>query len=208
MQRDIAPVTKARPGALLGGLLAGILAIGSLASPAVAGPPDQEVYRSSARVSLDELRGMRGGFSFQGVDFDFGAIVTVRSDGTRLAETTFTLNDAGGLQRDLRIFDGSRVSAFGGGAVSLEGFDARFPEGIEGVIVAGADGGATLALNDLRPGLLSNIVLNNAAGQNIQQDFRASITINNFSELRAGILNAQTLNGLKTFLNDRSLSGF
>jgi hypothetical protein len=175
--------------AVAGVLIPCALMLGALAAPAAARTASSvDSYAGLAPISQDELRAMRGGIIINGVDFDFGAIVHVLVSNELVAETHLTLNPDGTMSRTLTIHNSALAaelidpSQLEGSGIQING-----PNGSVGVIISDANG-VSIALNNINAGKIFGLVANNAIGRHVTQTIDATLTINNFSQINAGLL--------------------
>lgn len=165
--------------------LCAIALSGLMAGPAVGGEIRSDSYAGLTPLAPEELRALRGGMSFAGIDFEFGALSTVLLDGTPVAVTTFTVAGGGGFVRSLNILD-PVASDFDGSGAPADGLVLGGLAQLPGVVVSDSNG-TSVALADISAGRFMSALLNNAIGRNIHQHFEATITINNFSQIQASI---------------------
>lgn len=174
---------------ILGCAVACALMVGALAAPAAARTASSiDSYAGLAPISQGELRAMRGGIIVNGVDFDFGAVVHVLVSNELVAETHLTLNPDGTMSKSLTIHNSAlaaeliNMSQLEGSGIQISG-----PNGSVGVIISDANG-VSIALNNINAGKVFGLLANNAIGRNITQTIDATLTINNFSQINAGLL--------------------
>lgn len=179
--------------------LCAIALSGLMAGPAVGGEIRSDSYAGLTPLAPEELRALRGGISFGGIDFEFGALSTVLLDGTLVAETTFTVAGGGGFVRSLEIFDSDHVSDFDGSDAPAAGLVLGGFAQLPGVVVSDGNG-VSVALADISAGRFISALLNNAIGRNIHQRFEATITINNFSQIQASIAASTSIAHIMTGL--------
>lgn len=165
------------------------LVFGVLAAPAAARTAASiDSYAGLNPIGQDELRAMRGGIIINGVDFDFGAIVRVLVSNELVAETHLTLNPDGTMSRTLTIHNSALAaellnpSQLEGSGIQING-----PNGSVGVVISDANG-VSLALNNINAGKIFGLVANNAIGRSVTQSIDATLVINNFSQINAGLL--------------------
>lgn len=168
--------------------LAGVL-LGALALPATARTtPIVDSFAGLVPVSNDELRSKRGGIIVNGVDFDFGAIVHILVSNELVAETHIMLNGDGTMSRTITIHNTALAAEFTN-LSQLEGSGIQIsgPNGSIGVIISDSNG-FSIALNNVNAGKIFGLLANNAIGRDITQSIDATLTINNFSQINAGLL--------------------
>lgn len=180
------------PRAVVGGLgrvtLVGML-LGALALPAAARTtPIVDGFAGLVPISDDELRGKRGGIIVNGVDFDFGAVVHILVSNELVAETHITLNGDGTMSRMTTIHNSALAAEFTNlSQLEDSGIQISGPNGSIGVIISDSNG-ISIALNNINAGKVFGLLANNAIGRDISQTIDATLTINNFSQINAGLL--------------------
>jgi hypothetical protein len=164
---------------LFGGLLSPTLAVAMEANPF--GP-------DSAIVGNTELKKIRGGVNIAGVDFDFGAVVSVYVNGPMVAQTVLTLNPDGSMSRQTTINDPSVASDIGNVAqISNGALNVALKNGQTGFVINDANG-VSLALNQIDGGSTHATLINTAAGRQITQTVDAHLVINNFTQLNSAMM--------------------
>lgn len=169
--------------------LAGLL-LGASALPAAAGMAQSTGgFTGLATLTEDELRGMRGGFMVSGIDINFGAVVRVLVNNMLVAETHLTLNSNGTMAApSTTIHNAALASEFTDPSqLAGSGIQVSGPPGANGFVIRDANG-VSLALNHITAGQVFGLLANNATGRNVTQTIDATLTINNFSQINAGLL--------------------
>jgi hypothetical protein len=168
--------------------LAGLL-LGALALPAAARTaPGTGGFAGLVPLSDDELRAKRGGFMINGVDIDFGAVVQVLVNNTVVAETHLMLNSDGTMSRSTTIHDSTLASEFTDPSqLAGSGIQVSKPGGSSGFVIKDSSG-VSLALNHITAGKILGLLANSAVDRNITQTIDATLNINNFSQINAGLL--------------------
>jgi hypothetical protein len=132
-----------------------------------------------------EMADMRGGFSFGGVDFGFGAVITTYADGVRAMQTNLTWTDSGVAVSQMLGSLGQELSSMSAeqrAALGLEGMtDAN------GVVIVDGDG-VTALVHNITDGALQNIIINNADGRDLRQEVDVTLTLPGFEAVQAGML--------------------
>jgi len=187
-----APIRNAAAGNVLRALgratLAGVL-LGAIALPAMARTvPGTDSFAGLVPISDDELRSKRGGIIVNGVDLDFGAVVHILVSNELVAETHIMLNGDGTMSRTTTIHNSALAAEFTN-LSQLEGSGIQIsgPNGSIGVIISDSNG-FSVALNHVDAGKIFGLLANNAVGRDITQSISATLTINNFSQINAGLL--------------------
>lgn len=157
-----------------------------------ASPGSDGVYGADlVRLSDNELRKLRGGVNVAGVDFDFGAVVTVASGSTVLATTVYTMNPDGSLSHTTTVPDGvTGVTGFNGspgGLLNGTGITVAGNSNSTGVVITNSNGTA-VTLNTITAGQMQALLANNAAGANITQTVTGTLTVNNFKQLNGALM--------------------
>ncbi len=175
------------------GAAAFLVTASALSSPAVAASPVNDgVYGADLpRLSNAELSKLRGGVMVDGVDFDFGAIVTVRSGNTVLATTVYTMNSDGSLSHTTTIPNGTTgVTVFNGspgGLLNGTGITVTSNGNSTGIVFTNQNG-TSVTLNTITAGQMQALLANNAFGRQITQTVNANLTINNFTQLNGTLM--------------------
>ncbi|HVJ41716.1 MAG TPA: hypothetical protein VM639_09470 [Dongiaceae bacterium] len=139
-------------------------------------------------VSTTELKKIRGGINIAGVDFDFGAVVRVYVNGPMVAETVLNLNPDGSMSRQTTIADPTIASQIDGMSQITNGnLNVALKNGATGFLISDQNG-VSLAINQIDGGNTHAFLINGATGRQITQTVDAHLTINNFSQLHAGMM--------------------
>lgn len=165
------------------------LMLGALTAPAAARTASSiDSYAGLVPLSDDELRAKRGGIIINGVDFDFGAVVHVLVNNELVAETHLLMNADGTMSRTITIHNTALATEFTN-LSQLEGSGIQIggPNGSIGVIISDSNG-VSIALNNINAGKIFGLLANNAIDRGISQTIDATLTINNFSQINAGLL--------------------
>ena len=164
-----------------------LVAAWSTAGGAMADDLTYETYDGSPVASRDQLRAMRGGLRIAGLDIAFGATVRTVVNGALAAETVFTLNDAGGMDRQTTIMNGAALTPVSGDAGISDG-NLNLPAlaGASGFVINDPSGSAA-ALTNITLQHAQNIVINTAPGLDLQQFVDMSLTIQNFAQLHSDL---------------------
>jgi hypothetical protein len=170
--------------------VAGAMAIGgclAFTGPAMADEQRYETYDGSPVASAEQLRAMRGGLQIAGLDLSFGATVRTFVNGTLAAETVFTLNDAGGMDRQTTIMNGAALTPVSGeAAISTDNLNLPALAGASGFVINDPSGSAA-ALTNITLQHAQNIVINTVPGLDLQQLVDMSLTIQNFAQLHSDL---------------------
>jgi hypothetical protein len=143
----------------------------SAGRPARAEPPN-------APVSDSELDGMRGGYlSADGLQFNFGALLTTTVNGQLALQTQVNFTPSGPQVAQTTGPSTVQGASAANGAITglkLQGYDPSQ--------IAVLNNGATALIQKVTGGQVQNIVINTASNQNIQQSTQLQLTIPNFAQ--------------------------
>lgn len=138
-------------------------------------------------LSSDELRALRGGVIVNGISFDFGAIIQLRLSGELAAQTILTMNQDGSMSRLTEIFNSAVTEFLDPSQLAGTNIQLNGPQGSIGFIINDASG-VSIALNNVNGGQMFGLLANGAIGRDITQSINATLTINNFSQINAGLM--------------------
>lgn len=214
-----APIRAGHRGVRLRAALgAAIVAFGGL-SPTMSFAMDtHDPFSGLQVVDADELSQHRGGFSVNGVDVNFGAMVTTFVNGVVILETQFTATEqgmtvsqsgpatesstpvVGAPELQVTVVNGSSQAA---GSLVPSTFNTSGVNGPKGVVIS-APSGASAALSMINTMGVANVVVSNASNQSIAQQVEVNITLNNFSsigqQIRLSQLGSQVANSVQDAL--------
>ena len=163
-------------------------------------------YHGVEILAPEEMGGLRGGFiTALGVPINFGVEILTTIDEEPIFQTSFVLTDSGFVssvffipgdrildlttETSVELDNGTVVELVGGDTnVSLEtvwptGADLSGLDGSAGfVVVDGTQ--ATAILHDVSTGLLSNVIVNTASHQRVEQHFEATISLSNIGDFQ------------------------
>lgn len=138
----------------------------------------QDVWGDEIEVMQDdEMSGLRGGFIFGGIEFNFGAVITSTLNGVPVLTTSITWTDTGAVVQQLLAGVGQNLDDLS--AEQREALGLNGLEGQGGVVVDGPDG-VTAFVHNVTDGALQNIIVNTATGQELTQDIEMTLTLPNF----------------------------
>ena len=129
----------------------------------------------------DEMGNLRGGFAVDGVNIDFGAIVTTYIDGTPVLTTNLTWTDAGAVVDQTIGQIGQNISDLSEAQRQALGIDGL--DGANGVVISDASG-VTALVQNVTNGALQNIVINTATGREISQSTDITLTLPGFEVIQ------------------------
>src|SRR5262249_9361252 len=112
-----------------------------------------------------------------GVDVNFGAVITTYSNGIPALQTLLTWTDAG-------AFTTQTVGSLGQSLSSLtpeqrNNLGLSGLAGMEGVVIAD-DSGVTALVHNVSDGSLQNILVNNASGRDLTQTVNLTLDLKDF----------------------------
>lgn len=140
-----------------------------------------------APVSDTELDHMRGGYlGADGLQFNFGALMTTMVNGQLAFQTQVTFTPAGPQVAQTvgtNVVQGASAANGTINGLNLQGFSPQE--------VALLNNGATALVQKVTGGNVQNIVINSASNQNIQQSTQLQLQLPNFAQ--AGQLFQQNL---------------
>jgi hypothetical protein len=131
-----------------------------------------------APVSDSELDGMRGGFIVDGIQFNFGALLSTTVNGQLALQTQVTYTPAGPQVTQT-------VGANAVQGTSTNGtINGLIQSGIPRQDIALMNKGATAVIQSVTNGAVQNIVINTANKQNIQQSTQLQLQISALAQLQ------------------------
>lgn len=152
-------------------------------------PPSQgaaaaDTFHASEVVSLAEMDGLRGGFRYAGMEFEFGANVRTFVDNELVLETIVSFSEALPSITEVRptstgsgpTSSGTPVQIQLGGAPSTAGIQLQHP-----------GGGAITAIHQATRERILGILTNTANNVAARQELDVNITIRNFSDFQSAI---------------------
>lgn len=155
--------------------------------------PPAEVAGLGELVSDEELAGMRGGFSWQGVQITLGAEVRTYLNGELVLQTNISWSAAGAqtvqqVSGALTAADAAQLQA---GILTSGGITMRV--GQESVFLANQGQTAILHRAD---GAIQNILINRASNIEARQEIDAVLDLDNFGQFQQEILGSRLGNGV------------
>ena len=153
-------------------------AVAGLIAPARA----QDIWGEDVQVMDDnEMSDLRGGFAVQGIDINFGAVITTYVNGVPVLSTNLTWTDVGAMV-DQTIGDaGENIADMTPAQRAALGIGDL--GGAGGVVIADASG-VTALIQNVANGSLQNIVINGATGRDISQNVDVTLTLPGFETIQ------------------------
>jgi len=143
-----------------------------------AGRPARSDDLAAAPVPDSELAEMRGGYLVaDGIQFNFGALLTTTVDGQLAFQTQVTYTPGGPQIAQTVGPNAVRGASVSGGTITglnLQGFDRKD--------ITLLNNGATALIQKVTGGGLQNIVINAADNQNIKQSTQMQLTLPDFAK--------------------------
>jgi hypothetical protein len=132
-----------------------------------------------APVSDSELDGMRGGFLFaDGIEFNFGATTQTLVNGQLAFQTQVTWGATGA--QVTQTLGASTIK----GTVNTGQIQGLGLQGLSPNQIALLNNGATALIQTVTNGAVTNIVINQADGQTIQQQTQLNLQLAGFSQVQ------------------------
>ena len=205
-------------------IMAAVILLGGVAG--CAGEMPQPHYAAKAATNLNELKMVsaddlatrRGGFSYAGIDINFGAVVRTVVNGTLVLETQFTSTPlglvatqsgpattsntpiVGSPDLNVSLLDGSSQS---NGHITQINLGSSTFQNVKGVVISGPSGVST-ALSSVSSLQIANAVLSNAVGQAVSQQIEVNIALSNFGsvqqQIAANQINTRVASAVQTAL--------
>jgi hypothetical protein len=129
----------------------------------------------------DEMNNLRGGFAVEGINIDFGAVVTTYVDGTPVMTTNLTWTDVGAVVDQTIGQVGQNIADLSPAQRQALGIDGL--NGANGVVITDASG-ITALVQNVTNGALQNIVINTATGREISQSTDITLTLPGFEVIQ------------------------
>ncbi|MBC7768717.1 MAG: hypothetical protein H7124_08010 [Phycisphaerales bacterium] len=158
-------------------------AFGALASPALA---DESGWGEDIEVMAeDEMAAERGGFEINGVEINFGAVVTTFVNGVPALTTQLTWTDAGTFIEETVGDIGQNIGDMTPDELSALGLSGL--EGGGGVVISDEDG-VTALVHNVTEGALQNIIINSATGRDLTQEIDVTLELPGFEMIQSQLI--------------------
>lgn len=158
-------------------------AFAALASPALA---DESVWGAGVEVmDAADMEAHRGGFMVNGIDINFGAVITTYVNGVPALTTQLTWTDAGSVIEETVGHIGQSINSLTPDQLAALGIDST---GHPGGIVIDDSSGVTEIVHNVMDGALQNIIINSATGRDITQEIDVSLELPGFDMVQADLL--------------------
>lgn len=136
-------------------------------------------------VSDVDLSALRGGFAINGIEINFGAVVTTYVNGVPALTTNLTWTDmgtfieetVGGIGQSLEEMTPEELAALG-----LDGL-----ENVGGVVIDDDDG-VTALVHNVTEGSLQNIIINSATGRDLSQEIDVTLELPGFDIIQGQLV--------------------
>lgn len=167
---------------------------------APAASADEFTWASGVEV-MDEadMAAHRGGFEIDGLQINFGAVITTYVNGMPALTTTMTWTDVGSFVQQTVGDIGEQVQSLTAEQRQALGL----PDTANGVVINDASGVTTLVHN-ITEGSLQNIIVNNASGRDLSQNIDVTLELPGFSTMQNSLLlehlGMQLQNDLNSFV--------
>jgi hypothetical protein len=132
-----------------------------------------------APVSDSELDGMRGGFMVDGIQFNFGALLSTTINGQLALQTQVNYTPTGP-----QVTSTVGANAVRGSSVTNGTINGLNLQGISPQNITLLNNGATALIQRVTNGSVQNIVINTANNQNIQQSTQLQLQITALAQLQ------------------------
>lgn len=161
-------------------VLTAAAAFAALGAPAYA---QDDVWGADIAVMDDaEMGDLRGGFNINGIEIQFGVLITTILNGDIVLQTHFTIDDTGALiqqmSADLGV-DFAELTDEQRAQFGVAGLD-----GANGIVLEG-ESGVTALIHNVSDRALQNIVVNTASDMDITQEFSVTLTLPGFEAVQA-----------------------
>lgn len=130
-----------------------------------------------------DLAGHRGGFEINGIEINFGAVITTYVNGVPALTTQLTWTDVGAMIQQTVGAIGESIEEMTPDQLEALGIDAS----ANGVVIADENGVTTLVHN-VTEGVLQNIIINNASGRDLSQEIDVTLELPGFEAMQASLL--------------------
>jgi hypothetical protein len=157
----------------------------ALAAALVVAPAhaDEAAWGDEIAVMADaEMDDLRGGFNVNGIEIQFGVLITTLLEGVPVLQTRYTIDASGALIEQT-------MSDLGYSFENLTQ-EQRAQLGLEGVngahgLVLEDDTGITALIHNVSADALQNIVVNTASDRDINQEFAVTLVLPGFEAVQA-----------------------
>lgn len=136
-------------------------------------------------VVMDEadMAEHRGGFEINGIEINFGAVITTYVNGIPALTTTLTWTDVGTFVEETVGDIGEQVEN-----LTPEARDALgLPDTASGIVITDQSG-VTALVHNITEGSLQNIVINNASGRDLSQDIDVTLELPGFEAMQNSLI--------------------
>ncbi len=148
------------------------------------------LFAGLAVVGDTELAALRGGFSLQGMQFEFGVNARTYVDGQLALETVFTLTDDSGPSIQSLPLSGTpdgTLAMNSGAPGTLSGnMDLSALAGANGLVLTDSKG-TTGILHQVNRDQILSVLINSADGRVIQQEFDINVTVGGFKQFQQAV---------------------
>jgi len=155
---------------------------------ALAGPAwaDESGWGDGIEVmAADDLAANRGGIAINGIEINFGAVVTTFVNGVPAMTTTLTVTDIGAIVEQAVGDIGQSIDDMT--PEQLEALGLGGLEGSGGIVIDDADG-VTALVHNVTNGALQNIIINSATGRDLSQEIDVTVELPGFELMQAQLL--------------------
>lgn len=162
----------------------GFVAAAALLVFAPAAYAEDQTWADGVEV-MDEaaLDAHRGGFEINGLQINFGAVITTYVNGIPALTTNLTWTDVGTFIEETVGDIGEQVEN-----LTAEQREAMgLPATATGIVIDDASG-VTALVHNITEGSLQNIIINNASGRDLSQDIDVTLELPGFEAMQNSLL--------------------
>jgi len=162
--------------------------LSAVAFVALAGPAwaDESGWGDGIEIMAeDDLAAHRGGIAVNGIEINFGAVVTTFVNGVPAMTTTLTVTDVGAIVEQAVGDIGQSIHDMTTEQLTALGLGGL--EGSDGVIIDDADG-VTALVHNVTDGALQNIIINSATGRDLSQEIDVTVELPGFELMQSQLL--------------------
>ncbi|WP_395646249.1 hypothetical protein [Terricaulis sp.] len=125
----------------------------------------------------------RGGFEINGIEFNFGAVITTYVNGVPALTTTLTWTDVGTFVQETVGDIGTQFENLTPEARAAMGL----PDTANGVVLTDASG-VTALVHNITESSIQNIIINNASGRDLSQDIDVTLQLPGFEAMQNSLM--------------------
>lgn len=161
--------------------LAGSAMLSAFIAPAYADASWGDGVEVLADTEMKDLRGGVGIPGMPNLNVNFAVIITTTMNGTPVVTTQLTVNDAGAMVEQTVGAVGQSIADMTDEQLAALGLSGL--AGTSGVVISD-DAGVTALAHNIADGAIQNIIVNNASGRDLGQDFDVAVELPGFDAIQ------------------------